>query len=392
MKSIKVLLLVAITLFTFSFNTYSQTTEPDSTKTFTFSGSVDAYFHSSLGTTNPLSATEYNPSTSFANMRGFGIGMVNFIASYETSKAGFVADVVFGPRGKDAVFANMYSGQGIVNQAYAFYKFSDKVKLNIGQFNTFVGYEVISPTLNYHYSTSYLFSWGPFSHTGARLDMDLGGGYVAKLAVMNPTDLVEYNAFNSYTYGGQIGYTNDNGGVWLNLLYGDQDGKLEDFDIDRDGNGVADGYSDGGTFQADLTGGFSVTDAFYLGWNASYRTVKVKEVVDGGGDIVDADGADSRGFMGVALYPKFTLSDAFSIGVRAEYFAVKAGYISPFVLDDDGDGNVIGVTLSANYKVGDLTFIPEIRIDKTSEDSFQNKDLEGKDMMTSINLAAVYKF
>jgi hypothetical protein len=174
-------------------------------------------------------------------------------------------------------------------------------------------------------------------------------------------------------------------------LYGDQDGKLEDYNLDRDGNGTLDDYSDGGTFQADLTGGFSVTDAFYLGWNASYRTVKVKELVVGG-DIVDADDADSRGFMGVALYPKFTLSDAFSIGVRAEYFAVKAGYIGPFGLDDDGDGNVIDVTLSANYKVGDLTFIPEIRIDKTSEDSFKDKDGEDKDMMTSINLAAVYKF
>ncbi|MBT1686898.1 outer membrane beta-barrel protein [Dawidia soli] len=391
MKSIKVALLIATTLFTFSFNSYSQTTETDTTKTFTFSGSVDAYFHSSLGTTNPFSSTEYNPSTSFANMRGFGIGMVNFIASYETSKAGFVADVVFGPRGKDAVFANMYSEQGIVNQLYAFYKINDKVKINIGQFNTFVGYEVISPTLNFHYSTSYLFSWGPFSHTGARLDFDLGNGYVAKLAVMNPTDLVEYNAFNSYTFGGQVGYVNDNGGVWLNLLYGDQDGKLEDFNLDRDGDGDLDDVSDGGTFQADLSGGFSLTDNFYLGWNASYRTVKQNEAIVGG-DIVDAEDADARGFMGVALYPKLTLSDAFSLGLRAEYFSVKSGYIAPFSLDDDGDGNVIDLTLSANYKVGDLTIIPEIRIDKTSEDSFLDKDNEAKDMMTSINLAAVYKF
>jgi hypothetical protein len=325
-------------------------------------------------------------------MRGFGIGMVNFIASYETSKAGFVADVVFGPRGKDAVFANMYSGQGIVNQLYAFYKVSDKVKINIGQFNTFVGYEVISPTLNYHYSTSYLFSWGPFSHTGARVDFDLGSGYVAKLAVMNPTDLVEFNAYNSYTFGGQIGYVNDNGGVWLNLLYGDQDGKLEDYDVDHDADGTADGYSYGGTFQADISGGFSVTDAFYLGWNASYRTVKPKEMFDVGGDVVDATDDDAQGFMGVALYPKFTLSDAFSIGLRAEYFAVKGAYISPFGVDTDGDGNVIDLTLSANYKVGDLTIIPEFRIDKTSEDSFRDKDGEAKDMMATVNLAAVYKF
>lgn len=389
MKSNKLTLILSITLLTLSFNAFSQS---DTTKTFNLSGSVDSYFHSTLGTTNPYSATDYAPSTSFANMRGFGIGMVNLIGSYEGEKAGFVADIVFGPRGRDAVFANLYTGQGIVNQLYAYYKVSDKVKINIGQFNTFVGYEVISPTLNFNYSTSYLFSWGPFNHTGARVDFDLGGGLIAKAAIMNPTDLVEFNAFNSYTYGAQLGYTNDDGGIWLNLLYGDQDGNLEDFNLDRDNDGDPDNYSDGSTFQVDLTAGWTFSDAFYLGFNGTYRSVKVNEVTDGT-DISKPDDVDARGFMGVALYPKLTLSETFALGLRAEYFAVKKGYIAPFTLDDDLDGNVIELTLSANYKVGDLTFIPEIRIDKTSEDSFLNKDGdEAKDMMTSVNLAAVYKF
>ncbi len=43
-------------------------------------------------------------------------------------------------------------------------------------------------------------------------------------------------------------------------------------------------------------------------------------------------------------------------------------------LDDNGDGNVVEFTLSGNYKVGGFTFIPEFRIDKTSEDSFLDKD------------------
>lgn len=389
MKFNKIAFVLSMVIVGLSTSAFSQ----DTTKTFTLSGSVDSYFHSSLGTVNPYSVTDHAPSTSFANMRGFGIGMVNLIASYDTEKAGFVADIVFGPRGRDAVFANLYTGQGIVNQLYAYYKVSDKVKINIGQFNTFVGYEVISPTLNFNYSTSYLFSFGPFNHTGARVDFDLGGGLIAKAAIMNPTDLVEFNAFNSYTYGAQIGYTNDNGGVWFNVLYGDQDGKLEDFNLDRDNDGDADDYSAGGTFQVDLTGGWTLSDAFYLGLNASYRTVKVNEVVDAGGDIIEPDDVDAQGFMGVALYPKLTLSETFALGLRAEYFSVKRQYITPFTLDDEGDGNVIGLTLSANYKVGDLTFIPEFRVDMTSEDSFLDKDEEEtKDMMATINLAAVYKF
>jgi hypothetical protein len=49
-------------------------------------------------------------------------------------------------------------------------------------------------------------------------------------------------------------------------------------------------------------------------------------------------------------------------------------------------------TLSGNYKVGGLTFIPEFRIDTTSEDSFLDADGNATNMMPSLNLAAVYKF
>src|SRR5690606_32940152 len=157
--------------------------------------------------------------------KGFSIGMVNLVASYAGSKAGFTADLVFGPRGKAAVFAAA-SGQSIINQAFVYYNFSDKVSLNVGQFNTFLGYEVISPASNFHYSTSYLFSYGPFSHTGARLDFALDKGIDIKLAVMNPSDLVEFNPVNTFTLGAQIGKTSDAGGIWLNFMYGDQDGKL----------------------------------------------------------------------------------------------------------------------------------------------------------------------
>ena len=155
-------------------------------KTFTLSGSVDTYFHSSFGTQNgyPMvdpttPGSSYAPSTSFADLKGFALGMVNLIASYQGEKAGFVGDVVLGPRGKAAVFGTA-SGQAIVNQLYAYYKFSDAVTFNIGQFNTFVGYEVISPAVNFHYSTSYLFSWGPFNHTGARMDFAFGDGFVGQ--------------------------------------------------------------------------------------------------------------------------------------------------------------------------------------------------------------------
>lgn len=369
-----------------------QTEEEQETPTFSFSGSVDTYFHTTFGTTNAYYGGINAPSSAFADLKGFGIGMVNLIASYSGERAGFTADLVFGPRGRAAVFT---SEQGIVNQMYAFYKLSDKVTLNLGQFNTFLGYEVISPAVNFHYSTSYMFSYGPFSHTGLRADFDLGGGMIAKLAVMNPTDLVEFNPVNTYTFGAQIGHSNDAGGVWLNFLYGDQDGNLkaEDDPYVRDENGTPIGFvtSNGALFQADLTTGWNLSEKFYLGLNTCYQTLAAGETFIAEGDLADSEGETST-FMGVALYPKVSLSESFALGVRAEYLGVTNGHLGIFGLASEGDGNVMAYTLSGNYTVGNLTFIPEFRIDKTSEISFVNADNEGTDIMPSLNLAAVYKF
>jgi hypothetical protein len=346
-------------------------------------------FHSSFKTRNFYMTDSdenptYAPSTSFSDQKGFGIGMVNLIASYAGEKVGFTADVVFGPRGQAAVFGTA-SGQAIINQAFVYYKFGDKVTLNLGQFNTFVGYEVISPAINFHYSTSYLFSWGPFNHTGLRADFDFGNGFVGKLALMNPTDIVEFNPVNTYTLGAQIGKTGDAGGIWLNFLYGDQDGKLDE-DVDPVGTESA-----GKLFQADVTAGWNLSETFYLGVNASIQSTGEGEVVNAGS--VDGLGNETSSFAGIALYPKLTLSESFALGLRAEYFSVKSGHLGIFGLDENGDGSVVEFTLSGNYKVGGFTFIPEFRIDQTSEDSYyEDGDIEPKNMMATVNFAAVYKF
>jgi hypothetical protein len=370
-------------------------------KTFTLSGTVDTYFHTSFGTTNPFMGGASGPSTSFADLKGFGLGMANLVASYSGEKAGFTADLVFGPRGQAAVFGSS-SGQAVINQMFAFYKLTDKITLNLGQFNTFLGYEVISPAVNFHYSTSYLFSWGPFNHTGLRADFDLGGGMVAKLAIMNPTDIVEFNPVNTYTFGAQIGHASEKGGIWLNLLYGDQDGSLETtddaFQRDDNGNVLLDEFgnpllisSAGSLFQADITTGYSITEKFYLGFNTSMQSVAAGESFVAEGDVADSDG-DAATFMGFAVYPKVTLSEKFAVGLRAEYLKVTNGHLGIFGVDENGDGSVMEFTLSGKYKVGGLTFIPEFRLDTTSEDSFYDADGKAQNKMTSMSLAAVYKF
>lgn len=351
----------------------------------TLSGSVDVYYRTNLSAKNNPSISYPVPGTSFANGNGFSLGMFNLIGTYEGKKAGIVGDLVFGPRGQDAVF-NSAPSTNIVNQLYAYWNVSDAVTLTIGNFNTFLGYEVISPTKNFNYSTSYMFSWGPFSHTGLKADFGLSDKMSLMLGIFNPTDFTDSNPVNTYTLGAQLGYSGDASSVYLNLVYGDQDGKLDE-DAITDGDASA-----GATFQADLTAGFNLSEKAFFGLNATYNTTASGELVKGT-SIGDADG-DSNDFYGLAGYLQFATSEDFKIGLRAEYFGEANGGVGAIgAYDASGDANILAFTLSGNYTVGNLTIIPELRLDSGSEDAtFVNRSLEASKSLSSFLLAAVYKF
>ncbi|EAZ80261.1 porin [Algoriphagus machipongonensis] len=390
MKNIKLLILAILC----SVSTYSFGQEEEETSKFTFSGSVDAYFRTNFNAPNKGENFQA-PGSSFGNLPGFSLGMANIIATYEGEKVGAVADLVFGPRGEDAVFGSpLYAGgmagsSQIINQLYVYWNVNDVVTLTLGNFNTFLGYEVISPTGNFNYSTSYMFSYGPFSHTGLKADFALSDNWSLMAAVMNPTDMTEFNLNGTYTYGAQLGYSTEAGSTYLNFVYGDQDGKL-----DVDAGGLAPGQTSmGNTFQVDLTTGFNLSEALYLGVNTTYNTTSSGEVFNGS-DAQDVDG-DGSGFYGFAGYLQASTSENFAIGLRGEYFSVFNNGLDGVVgLDGEGDGNVFAVTLSGNAKIGNnLTLIPELRLDTMGEDDFfMNKELAGSKSLSSFLLAAVFAF
>ena len=304
-------------------------------KKISISGSVDAYYQTNLSASD---ATPQSFGSSFANELGFALGMANIVAAYEGEKTGVVADVVFGPRGEDAV------GGYNLNQLYAYWNVSDATTLTMGRFNTYLGYAVISPVGNFNYSTSYLFSSGPFSHVGLKADFALSDDFSLMLAIMNVTD-TNNNLTGAYSAGAQLGYS----GQYLNFYY------------------------DGGEalgFEIDYTGGFDLSEDFFLGINAAYA---------------DNDGA---GFSGVALYPQYATSDDFSIGLRGEYFAID--------LDDPAidNPNVLGLTLTGSYTVENLTIKPEIRLDSWGSDVEPYFDADGaaSKSLSSFLVAAVYSF
>ena len=310
--------------------------EPD--PTFNFSGTVDTYFRASF-TEDPVA-----PGTSFANLNGFSLGMANFIVSYEGEKSGFVADVVFGPRGSDAVFGSVGNSSEMVNQLYAYYNIAEGVTVTLGNFNTFLGYEVISPAANFNYSTSYMFSYGPFSHTGAKVDFSISDDVSLMVGVFNQTDQTEAN-YDRYTaFGAQLGLY----GQYINLLAGDE------------------------YFQIDYTGGFDLSDSFFLGINATTATL-----------------AGDTGFAGIALYPQLTASDSFAIGLRGEFFSETDGFGA---LVSDGDADNFSLTLTGSFTSGNFIFKPELRLDSASSEIFAISPTETSESLASFVMAMIYTF
>ena len=306
--------------------------------TFNFSGTVDTYFRNSF-TEDPVA-----PGTSFANLNGFSLGMANFIVSYEGEKSGFVADVVFGPRGSDAVFGSVGNSSEMVNQLYAYYNIAEGVTITLGNFNTFLGYEVISPAANFNYSTSYMFSYGPFSHTGAKVDFSISEDVSLMIGVFNQTDQTEAN-YDRYTaFGAQLGLY----GQYINLLAGDE------------------------YFQLDYTGGFDLSDSFFLGINATTATL-----------------AGDTGFAGIALYPQLTTSDSFAIGLRGEFFSETDGFGA---LVSDGDADNFSLTLTGSFTSGNFMFKPELRLDSASSEIFAISPTETSESLTSFVMAMIYTF
>jgi len=301
---------------------------------FKFSGSVDAYYTtnlttSTIGTTGILSDVLAN---------GFGLGMANTILSYKKGKTGVVADLAFGPR---ANAANAYSGA--INQLYVFYQASETVKFTLGQFNTFYGYEVISPTGNFNYSVSYLFNAGPFSHTGVKLDYAPSEDLSLMFAITNPHGITAgSNTTDNFQFGAQVGFKNQ----YFNLAYG------------------SDGFGFKDVLYIDYTGGIDISDSLFLGINAAYSNSN------------DAD----AGYNGAALYFQKEVSKTLSIGIRPEYFKTTTGA---------GDNSISAVTLTGNKNISEnLKIITELRYD-SSDDILL---IGGKENVTGLTVAAVYSF
>jgi len=339
--------------------------EDDGKPGLTISGFADVYYQQNF-TEGATSGEPLVFPTSFTGRANeFTIGMANVTLAQEWDKVSVVAQLGFGPR---AVDANV--DVPAVQQLFVTYAPSDFVTFTLGNFGTFVGYEVIDP-INVNYSTSYLFSNGPFFHTGLKADFAIAEGFGAMVGVFNDTDS-KFDEVEGKHIGAQLSAESGGLAAYLNFLAG------------KEGEGATDDLDQTG-FQVDLTATYEISETLMLGLNVSDKSSSI-------------DGNTVDGFTGAALYATVGLSDGFDIGLRGEYFTRKQAD----AITTDAP-SVTAFTLSGNYKVGPLTFIPEVRFD-SGNDSFLfpaegfDEDLglpiisSDDTSVASFILAAVYTF
>ena len=322
-----------------------------------FSGSVDAYYRFNFS--NPVSGfSSFNSYTSFTNSQNsFELGMASIKVKHQRGKAGFVADLGFGKRA-EAFSYNDVNTTLALKQAYVTYTPVAPLTFTAGTWATHIGYESADAADNRNYSMSYLFSFGPFSHTGVKANLHLGkSGLMIGLA--NPADRKSAN-LSPKTFIAQYSFENEDA---FKMFLTFQRGKLSDsMKIE----------------QFDVVTASTLSEKFSLGFNGSVFLIKSK---------TNGKFGSFDSWLGAAIYLNYDATKNLGFTLRPEYFDDKSG-ISGAALH----AQVIATTLTGQIKLGALTVMPELRIDQASATVFLNREGHTIELTTTALMAAVYKF
>src|SRR6185295_17737413 len=160
----------------------------DSTKAITFPGSVDAYYRFNGGkdTSGGGFKNSYTSFTKSANSFELGMASLRADATALSGKVTATVDLGFGSRATEFSY-NDGAALSAIKQAYVTYAPVSAIKFTVGKFGTHVGYELLDAPLNRNYSMSYMFTNGPFFHTGVKADIT-AGKIGLMVGVANPVD------------------------------------------------------------------------------------------------------------------------------------------------------------------------------------------------------------
>ena len=331
----------------------------------TFSGSLDLYYRYNFA--NPPGS--FNNFTSFTNSQNsFELGMATIRADHSWSKAGVTVELGFGRRAQEFSYNEAYQGGYIgapptpyfslanVVQAFVYYNITDKIKLTAGKWGTHIGYEVVDAALNRNYSMSYMFSYGPFYNMGLKADVSLGGKSAFMIGISNPTDNSTTMSTSKMVIA-QFSTATPNSNWKFYLNY--QGGTLSD-------------STSLNQFDLVLTG--TISPKFSVGFNATDQVRNLSSKA----------GSTSTNWGGAALYLNWDPSSLFGLTLRSEYFGDQDDVVTP--------GSFSEFTLTGQFHLGKLTFMPELRLDNSKNSAFLKHD--GTQTGTTFTglLAATYVF
>lgn len=345
--------------------TFSQVSDKDSTKSsvaaanpapFKLSGSVDAYYRYNF---QGPKGGPYNDFTSFTtSQNSFELGMASLKAEHSIGKVGIVADLGFGRRAEEFSYNDSKTLQ-VVKQAYVTYAPSSHVKFTMGKWATHIGYELVDASANRNYSMSYMFTNGPFFHTGLRADFSFGkSGFM--IGVANPTDFTTTTS-STKTLIAQFSTSTKDDKLKAYLNYQGYGGA---------GNSMPTASA---LHQFDLVINGTVSSKFSVGYNGTIQVVSDKTMTD------------KKKWWGSALYLNYDPTSLFGLTWRNEYFGDKKYGLKVA-------SNVFASTLSANFKIENFRIIPELRLDDASTPIFTKNDGTISKSTVSAILAAVYTF
>ncbi len=186
-----------------------------------FSGLVDGYYGFNANHPASMNNQLYNFDTK-ANQ--FSLNMVKLSMSHTADPVGFQVDFGFG-RAFDIIHASEPSdAPGIlrnVEQAYVSLKPAalKGFEIDLGQFVTSAGAEVIETNSNWNYSRSLLFSWAiPYYHFGIRTSFPIGKHFTGGFQLVNGwNDTEDNNSGKTLGLTDTITYTKF---AWSNTYYG----------------------------------------------------------------------------------------------------------------------------------------------------------------------------
>ncbi|MBE7177889.1 MAG: porin [Mucilaginibacter polytrichastri] len=361
----KTLTLVSLGVVCAAFSAKAQDSADTAAAKPLLSGYADVYYRYNFGNPKRDAATGdrlTNNFTSFTNKHNsFELNMISLKMEHSIGKVSMVADVGFGNRAEEFSYADNNT-KFAIKQLFVSYSPAENLKLTLGSWATHIGYELVDPTGNRNYSMSYLFSYGPFLHTGFKAEYTAGiVGLMAGIA--NPTDLKSTN-FDYKTAIAQISVApSDNFKAYLSFQGGQMDDSTKNSQLDAVITGV-------------------ITDKFNIGVNGTYSWNKYKEAAGAFGP--------TQTWAGAALYLNVDPTDVLGLTLRGEYFSDKDA-LKVFTAYPGG-GSVFESTLSANIRISNLTIIPELRLDQASQSIFVKNSGAATKSTVSALLGAVYRF